>query len=122
MATSEEEKKLQAEKKETGKIQQENNSYADKAAQIAALLTTESRTLNEVLRDTLGITTRRNDFDKALLKVAKQITASSEQNNVALGRSGDISKAILKDETALLDAKRELAIASQDINTEMLAH
>jgi len=110
---SEEEKN----QKEINKAKQQGNVYSDKAVQIAALLTNESRTLNEALRDTLGIRTRQNDFDKALLKVAKQITASSEANSLALGRSGDISKAIYKDELLVLDAKRELAIASADVGT-----
>jgi hypothetical protein len=109
---SEEEKN----QKEINKAKQQGNVYSDKAVQIAALLTNESRTLNEALRDTLGIRTRQNDFDKALLKVGKQITASSEANSVALGRSGDIGKSILKDGLLELDAKRELAIAAQDIN------
>ena len=111
MATSEEEKKLQAEKKETGKIQQENNSYADKARELAALLTVENRTLGQELKEHLGIKQRTNDFDKALLKVARSITAASEQNAVALGRSGDISKAILKDEINLENALREAQIS-----------
>ena len=111
MATSEEEKKLQAEKKETGKIQQENNSYADKARELSALLTIENRTLGQELKEHLGIKQRTNDFDKALLKVARSITAASEQNAVALGRSGDIAKAILKDQINLENALREAQIS-----------
>ena len=117
MATPEEEKKLQAEKKETGKIQQENNSYADKAREIAALLTVENRTLGTELREHLGIKQRTNDFDKALLKVSKDITASSEQNAVALGRSGDIAKAILKDQINLENALREAQISKIGLGT-----
>ena len=100
--------KIQA---EGNKLQEEHAGAIDNARKLAALLTSENRALNEELRFQLGVKQRQNDFDKALLKVAKQITAASEQNAVALGRSGDISKAILKDQTTLQDALREAEIS-----------
>jgi len=100
--------KIQA---EGNNLQEEHAGAIDNARKLAALLTSENRALNEELRFQLGVKQRQSDFDKALLKVARQITAASEQNAVALGRSGDISKAILKDQTTLQDALREADIS-----------
>ena len=100
--------KIQA---EGNKLQEEHTGAIDNARKLAALLTSENRALNEELRFQLGVKQRQSDFDKALLKVARQITAASEQNAVALGRSGDISKAVLKDQITLQDALREADIS-----------
>ena len=96
---------------ELNKQRQEGIGYIDQARKIAALLTSENRALSEELRDQLGIRQRQNDFDKALLKVSRDIAAASEQNAVALGRSGDLAKAILKDQLTLENALREAEIS-----------
>ena len=95
---------------ELNKQRQEGIGYIDQARKLAALLTSENRAISEELREQLGIRQRQNDFDKALLKVSRQITQASEQNAVALGRSGDLAKALLKDQVTLQDALREAEI------------
>ena len=95
---------------ELNKQREEGIGYLDQARKLAALLTSENRAISEELREQLGIRQRQNDFDKALLKISRQITQSSEQNAVALGRSGDLAKAMLKDQLTLQDALREAEI------------
>ena len=96
---------------ELNKQRKEGIGYIDQARKIAALLTSENRAISEELREQLGIKQRQSDFDKALLKVSRQITQASEQNAVALGRSGDLAKALLKDQVTLQDALREAEIS-----------
>ena len=55
---------------------------------------------------------------KIFSKLSREITKSTEQNTVALGRSGQLSKQILQDDTNLEAAKRELAISTIGVKQE----
>ena len=121
MATDDEIKKqqqLNQEKKKGIDLDQKSNTSQDKARQILADLVNDQRTLNAELRDQLGIRQSTDDFGKALLKLSREITKSTEQNSVALGRSGQLSKQILQDDINLEAAKRELAISMIGVKDE----
>ena len=121
MATDDEIKKeqqLNQEKKKGIDLNQKSNTSQDRARQILADLVNDQRTLNAELRDQLGIRQTTDDFGKALLKLSREITKSTEQNTVALGRSGQLSKQILQDDTNLEAAKRELAISTIGVKQE----
>ena len=121
MATDDEIKKeqqLNQEKKKGIDLNQKSNTSQDRARQILADLVNDQRTLNAELRDQLGIRQTTDDFGQALLKLSREITKSTEQNTVALGRSGQLSKQILQDDTNLEAAKRELAISTIGVKQE----
>lgn len=124
MATQEElnrEKQLNEEKKKGVEINEKNNSTQDKARAVLADLVNNQRTLNSELRDQLGIRQSTDDFGKALLKLSRDITKATEQNSVALGRSGALSKQILQDDVNLEAAKRELAISMIGVKGDEIA-
>ena len=112
---------LNQEKKKGIDLDQKSNTSQDKARQILADLVNDQRTLNAELRDQLGIRQSTDDFGKALLKLSREITKSTEQNSVALGRSGQLSKQILQDDINLESAKRELAISMIGVRGDEIA-
>jgi hypothetical protein len=64
----------------------------------SAQLTEESRSLTEELKDQLGISSRTNETERALLGVSRDITKSAQENKVALGQQGTISKQLVKEQ------------------------
>ena len=102
-------------KNETNRLTAEENKYLELGRQIAAQTTEETRNLAQELRDTLGLSRQRNDFDKALLGLSRDITTQAQKNAVELGRNGEITKEILKDEKILEAAKREQLINAKGL-------
>lgn len=103
-------------KAETTRLTAEENRYLELGRKIAAETTEETRNLGQELRDMLGLSKQRNDYDKALLGLSRNITAQAQKNAVELGRSGEITKELLKDEKILEAAKREQLIATKGLN------
>ena len=116
------EQELNRQKREGQKISEENISSLDKARELAALLTTENRILADELREQLGIRQKQNDFEKALLKLSREVTASSQANVVALGRSGDLAKQMLKDQVSLQKARMEADITRVGLSTKQIGY
>jgi hypothetical protein len=101
---------------ETNRLTAEENKYLELGRRITAQTTEETRNLAQELRDTLGLSRQRNDYDKALLGLSRNITTQAEKNAVALGRNKEISKELLKDEKILEAAKREQLINAKGLN------
>ena len=116
------ERELNKQKREGQKISEENISSIDKARELAALLTTENRILADELREQLGIRQKQNDFEKALLKLSREVTASSQANVVALGRSGDLAKQMLKDQVSLQKARMEADITRVGLSAKQIGY
>jgi hypothetical protein len=104
-------------KAETIRLTAEDNKFLALGRKIAAETTEETRNLGQELRDMLGLSKQRNDYDKALLGLSRNITAQAQKNAVELGRNGEIAKEILKDEKILEAAKREQLISAKGLNS-----
>ena len=91
------------------------------ATQSAAGLTDQTRSLTEELKDQLNIRSRTSETEKALLGVSRDITKSAQENKVALGQQGTISKQLVKEQNQLLAAQREQLIAQNGLSTEQIA-
>jgi len=104
-------------KAETNRLTAEENRFLELGRKIAAEATEQSRNLGQELRDMLGLSRQRNDFDKALLGLSKSISTQAQKNAVELGRNNEISKELLKNEKILEAAKREQLIAQKGLNT-----
>ena len=91
------------------------------AVKSSAQLTAESRNLTEELKDQLGIRSKQNEGEKVLLGVSRDITKSAQENKVALGQQGDISKQIVKEENQILAAKREQLIVQNGLSSEQIS-
>ena len=98
------------------KQQQEYNKYADIGRKIAAEFTQEARDLSIELREHLGVSQKRNEYDKALLGLARSISGEAQKNRVELGRQGQIQKQLTKDATTLSDAERERLLISAKLS------
>ena len=108
---------LNTAKTETNRLSAEENRFLELGRKIAAETTEETRNLGQELRDMLGLSKQRNDYDKALLGLSRDITSQAQKNAVELGRNGEIAKEILKDEKILEAAKREQLISSKGLNS-----
>lgn len=102
------------------KQQQEYNRYADIGRKIAAEFTQEARDLSIELREHLGIRQKNNEYDKALLGLARSISAEATKNRVELGRQGQIQKQLTKDATTLSDAERERLLISASLSDQQI--
>jgi hypothetical protein len=107
---------LNSAKSETNRLSAEENRFLELGRKIAAETTEETRNLGQELRDMLGLSKQRNDYDKALLGLSRNITSQAQKNAVELGRNKEISKEILKDEKILEAAKREQLINAKGLN------
>lgn len=103
-------------KTETNRLTSEENKYLELGRKIAAETTEETRNLGQELRDMLGLSKQRNDYDKALLGLSRNITTQAQKNAVELGRNKEISKELLKNEKILEAAKREQLINAKGLN------
>ena len=101
-----------------------NISATDKALKDAtatsAQLTEEARSLTEELKDQLNIKSSQNEGEKTLLSLSRQITQSAQENKVALGQQGDITKQIKKETNQLLAAQREQLILEKSLTDEQV--
>ena len=102
------------------KQQQEYNKYADIGRKIAAEFTQEARDLSIELREHLGIRQKQNEYDKALLGLARSISTEATKNRVELGRQGQIQKQLTKDATTLSDAERERLLISASLSDQQI--
>lgn len=107
-------------KAETNRLTAEENRFLELGRKIAAEATEQSRNLGQELRDMLGLTRQRNDYDKALLGLSKNITTQAQKNAVELGRNKEISKEVLNNEKILEAAKREQLIAQKGLTGEQI--
>ena len=98
-----------------------NNKALEQGIATSAALTEESRNLNQELKDQLGIRSKLNEYDRALLSLSKQITASAQENKIALGDAGNIKKQIAKETSQLLAAERETRIAAKGLGDDEIA-
>ena len=89
------------------------------ANQTAADLTDQTRSLTEELKDQLGIRSRTNETERALLGVSKDITKSAQENKVALGQQGTINKQLVKEQNQLLAAQREQLITQTSLSGDV---
>jgi hypothetical protein len=103
-------------KAETNRLSAEENKFLELGRKIAAETTEQTRNLGQELRDMLGLSRQRNDYDKALLGLSRDITTQAQKNAVELGRNKEISKEILKNEKILESARREQLINAKGLN------
>lgn len=108
---------LNSAKSETNRLSAEENRFLELGRKIAAETTEETRNLGQELRDMLGLSKQRNDYDKALLGLSRNITSQAQKNAVELGRNKEIGKEILADEKILEAAKREQLINAKGLNS-----
>ena len=107
--------------KKNTQAQKEFNSAAQSGVAVAAALTEEARNLNQELKDQLGVRSKLNEYDRALLSLSKQITTSAQENKEALGDAGNIQKQIAKEIAQLNAAEREAKIASKGLSDDEIA-
>ncbi len=96
MATPEEEKALR----------EAINQLAREQSQIENDRLNLSFTLVETLKEALGITTQRNDFDRNLLSVNREITRSLLNQKEGLREINDIEKQIIKNNDVVAKAQK----------------
>ena len=96
----------------------QNDQFTKAAVELAAKLTRESRTLKEEYKELLGIKTKLNDYDKEAINLADKVQQSAKQNVVELGRSGDLTKEMVKDKKLSLDLERELLLSRKTLSEE----
>jgi hypothetical protein len=89
------------------------------ANQTAADLADQTRSLTEELKDQLGIRSRTNETERALLGISRDITKSAQENKVALGQQGTISKQLVKEQNQLLAAQREQLITQTSLSGDI---
>ena len=65
-----------------------------------------SMTLVETIKETLGITSQRNEFDRNLLSVNREITRSLLNQKEGLSEINDIEKQIVKNNDVASKAKK----------------
>ena len=104
--------------KKNTQAQKEFNAAAQSGVAVSATLTEEARNLNQELKDQLGVRSKLNEYDKALLSLSRQITASAQENKQVLGDAGNIQKQIAKETEQLAAAEREARIASKGLSDD----
>jgi hypothetical protein len=128
----EDEKKVSEEKEKQATSQKQINTEKEKgidldkvATDLAARLTGETRSYLTELKDILGVKSKLNEDEKALLSISRKLIDSAKENNTLLRRSGELGSRILKDKKALADVDREISILlatnrefSEQINNE----
>ena len=96
------------------------NKFAKENAKVTAEITDQARSLTEELKDQLGIRSRLNEGQRSTVNLAKQLTASAQQNTIEIGNSGNIQRQIAKDQKLALAIEREKAGILRDGNEDAL--
>lgn len=105
------EKNTQAQTQQIINADKEKGIDLDKVAvDLAARLTGESRSYTTELKEILGIKSKLNEDEKALLSISNKLTSSAQENNTLLRRSGELNTRIFKDRKNLLEVGREINV------------
>jgi len=105
--------------KEIRKAAEAESEYAKNseiARQITAQITLEARDLNAELREQLGLTRRRSEEDKVLIKLSQDLTRSASLNNVELRRSDELNRQLIKDRRNLVQLVNEQTIFEKTLS------
>ena len=88
----------------------ETDELTRRVAQNMAEQVIQARTLTEELKDQLGIRSRQNEEEKALLSLSRQISKLASENNTVLRRAGRLNSQLISDKKAQAAAEREIAV------------
>lgn len=88
----------------------ENDRLIRESGRNQAELLISARTLTEELTDQLGIRSRLNTEDRALLSLSRSIASSAAESSTELRRAGQLSAKITKERRLLAKVENELAV------------